>query len=471
MRKIKSIVSGTLCLALVMGMTACEQSEGETGMTNATTQEDFTINLGEITLDIKENKNIEGAVINYLGSYDITKAGDIKPAVTYFTENYGASIEVQTMGDGEIMDNLAALIQSGSSPDLVDQRQNSFPFYISQNTYMALDDYMDLSAPQWKDVASIIESYAINGKHYYYPWAYYMCSRVLIYNRAKLNQYGLKDPKELYDKGQWTWDEFKSIMEDFVAKAKADFPDAIGVYGTMGSTFIDTTGTPLVGFENGQLVNNLNNSNVDRAQSFLENLKKQGLSLLCLSDLAYDNVHHDPVLLGYSAFHSVGDWKITDYCKKQEGHPEYDIMFVPMPKDPNADKHYIPMSTMAYLVPSGAKDIEAACVFINCMRLSKTDPSIQAVVKESIIKDKKYTDEQYELWAILQDSSNFDSKALITDFAYSLDSDTIDKVIAKICEDVPFVENEELPTWTSTRESFAGALANSINTINADLAK
>ena len=471
MRKTKSIISSVLCLSLVLGLTACNETEGggSSGQTMATTQEDFTIDLGDITLDIEENQNIEGVVVNYLGSYDITKAGDIKPAVTYFQDNYGATIEVSTMGDSEIMDQLATLIQSGDSPDLVDQRSNSFPYYIAQNTYMPLDDYMDLSAPQWKDVASIVESYAVGGKHYYYPWAYYMCSNVLIYNRAKLSAFGLDDPKELYDKGQWTWDEFYNIMEEFVSKAQADFPDAIGVYGSVASSFIDTTGTPLVGFENGQLVNNLSNANVDRAQSFLENCKKQGLSLLQLADYGYNTVDHDPVLLGYSAFHSVGDWKITDYAKKQAKNPDADIMFVPLPKDPNADKFYLRLNTMAYLVPSGAKDVEAACVFINCMRLSKTDPAMQSVVKESIMKEKKYTDEQYDFWAVLQDPSQFDNAQLVSDFAYSLDRDTNDQIVAKICEDIPFVENEELPSWTSARESFSGAFAAAIDSINANL--
>lgn len=474
MRKTKTIISGVLCLSLVLGMTACDQSEGGSGggQTMATTQEDFTVDLGDITLDIEENTNIKGAVVDYLGSYDITKAGDVKPGVTYFEEQYGATVSCKIMGDSEIMDQLATLIQSGEAPDLVDQRENSFPYYIAQNTYMPIDEYMDLSAPQWKDVADIVESYAVGGKHYYYPWAYYMCSRVLCYNRNKLSEYGLDDPKELYDKGQWTWDEFRHIMEEFVSRASSELSEDIvptGVYGSVGTCFIDTTGTPLVGFKDGQLVNNLNNANVDRAQTFLEDLKKQGLSKLDFSDLAYNNVATEPVKLGYAAFQSIGDWATGGYAKDMVNDPSLDYMFVPLPKDPQADRHYITMNTMAYLVPSGAKDVEAACVFINCMRLSKTDPAIQAVVKESTIKERKYNDEMWDMWSTLQNPSNFDTEALVTDFGYHLDSDTIDKVVSKICEDIPFVNNEELPTWTSARESFSGAFSSSIDAINADL--
>lgn len=471
MKKTKCIVSGILCLSMVFGMTACDNEDGGGGgMTVATTVEDFTVDLGNITLAADKNENIKGKEVNYLGAYDITRSGDVKPAVTYFQDTYGATIKCQTMGDGEIMEKLAELIQSGDSPDLVDQRSNTFPYYIAKNTYMALDDYIDLTAPQWKDVAPFVEDYAIDGKHYYYPWAIYMCSRLLHYNRTKLAEYGLQDPKELYDKGQWDWDAFYDMMQTFVDKAKADCPTATGMYGSVGTTFIDTTGTPLVGFEDGKLVNNLNNANVDRAETFLENLKKQGLSKLdFMADYSYNNVSIQPVVLGYAAFQSVGDWCSGGYSALEQENPDQKFMFVPMPKDPQADKHYIAMETMAYLVPEGAKDAEAACVFINCMRLTKTDPDIQSVVDESILKERKYTDEQYEFWKVLQNPANFDSEALVTDFASHLDKDTCDKVLPKFTEDIPFVESEEYPTWTSTRESLGNAFNDAINQINAIL--
>ncbi len=468
MSKSKKITAGILCLALTLGITGCEQSgSNPKPPSTSETEEDYTVDIGDITLDLEENKNIEGAVVNYIGTYNPTKAGDIKPAYTYFTETYKATLEVDLYADSEIMEKLAVLINGGESPDLVDQRDNSFPYYIGKNTYMALDDYMDLNAPQWADVVDYINNYAINGKHYYYPWAYYVSPRILIYNRGKFAELGLSDPKELYDKNEWTWDTFYSCMEQFVSKSKAEVPDAIGLYGSVATSFIDTTGTPLIDMKDGQLINNLNNANVDRAQSFLENLKKQEISKLYYGE--YNNVDHDPILNGYAAFHSVGDWKITDYSKKQAKNPDLDIMFVPFPKDPNADKYYLGMNTMAYLVPAGAKDVEAACVFINCVRLSKTDPELKKTVDESIMKEKKYTDEQYELWSYLQDVSNFKMENLVYDFGYHVDEQTCTDVINKLCEDTPFVQNEDTKTWTAMRESFGPMLESSIEAINSEL--
>lgn len=467
MKNFKKITASLLSVSLIMGITGCSQSDSGTKEPET---EEYTVDLGDITLPMDENKNIDGAVVNYIGTYNPTKAGDIKPAYTYFVENYNATIEVQIVPDSDIMENLAKLIQSGDSPDLVDQRDNSFPYYISQNTYMALDDYMDMDAPHWAEVKQYIDSYAINGKHYYYPWTYYVGSRFLIYNRGKFQALGISDPKELYDQGEWTWDTFYNCIDQFVTKAQQDVPDAIGMYGSISDSWIDSTGTPLVGFENGQLINNLNHANVDRAQTFLEGLKKEGFLKLEYGN-GYNNVDHEPVMKGYAAFHIMGDWKITDYAKKQKKEPDLDIFFVPVPKDPNADKYYMNLKPFAYMVPSGAKDVEASCTFINCVRLSKTDPELSKKVDESIMTEKKYTEEQYEFWKYFYTVENFDSDSLVSDYAYHLDDRTCSDVINKICDSLPLVESEEITTWTAMRSSYEPVLKDSIDSINAELAK
>lgn len=469
MKNFKKITASLLSVSLILGITGCDQ-QGDSETNSEPETEEYTVDLGNITLPIEDNKNIDGAVVNYIGTYDPTKAGDIKPAYTYFVENYNATIEVKMMADADIMENLATLIQSGDSPDLVDQRGNSFPYYIGQNTYMALDDYIDMDAPQWEEVKQYIDNYAIGGKHYYYPWSYYACSRFLIYNRGKFMSLGINDPKEMYDNGEWTWDAFYNCIDQFVTKTQQEVPNVVGMYGSIAESWIDSTGTPLVGFENGQLINNLNNANVDRAQSFLENLKKEGFSRTEYGE-GYNNVAHEPVIKGYAAFQIMGDWKITDYSKKQAKDPDLDIFFVPVPRDPNADKYYMNLNTFAYLVPAGAKDVEASCTFINCVRLSKTDQELSKKVDESILTEKKYTEEQYEFWKYFYDVSNFDSDTLVSDFAYHLDDQTCNDVILTLCDILPLSQNEDVTTWTSMRSSYEAVLKNSIDSINADLAK
>ena len=146
-----------------------------------------------------------------------------------------------------------------------------------------------------------------------------------------------------------------------------------------------------------------------------------------------------------------------------------DIFFVPYPRDPNADKYYHKLDTFGYFVPAGAPNVEASCVFINCVRLSRLDEKLMETTRKSIMNEKKYTEEQYELWVYFQNSGNFNSDQLISDFARNLDKDTFDNVITKLTESVPFNDNEDTESWTVMRTSMEPLLDRSLSEINATL--
>lgn len=479
MKSSKKIIAAALAVSTVFGISACGQSGGgrtensqtttTTAMTTTTEDEIFDnpVDVGNVNLDVTDNDtDISGTVVRYIGCYDLRTAGDIKPAYKYFEETYNATIEVELCADNAIMETLAKYMAADTSPDLVDARDNTFPYLISKNSYEPLDGYIDLSAPQWDGVTDIIDGYQLNGKHYYYPWAYFVSPNFLIYNRGLFQEYGIKDPKELWDAGEWTWDAFYDCMIQF--KNNSQYEDALGLYGAISTTAINSTGEALIGFENNQLVNNLRSAGVERAQQFLEKLKKEGLSSLFYG--TYSNVDHYPVIDGNAAFQSVGDWKISDYSRyqklKAKKGEDIDIFFVPYPRDPSSDEYYYTLDTFGYMVPAGSKNIQASCIFINCVRLSQTDPELKEVTRESIMKSKAYTEEQYELWSYFHDVNNFDH--LVVDYATCFDTDTINNTITPMLEDVPFVTSAENDnSWTTLRETNYNIVDSKIQEINS----
>lgn len=438
----------------------------QTSMTTTTTEDDELLNpvdVKDIELDLSQT-DINGTVLKYIGCYDLRKAGDIKPAYKYFEETYGATIEIELCSDLAIMDKLATYLSSGQSPDLVDTRDNSFPSYIAKNTYEALDEYMDLSAPQWAGVSQYLDGYAVAGKHYYFPWAYYVNPIFLCYNRGQFEEYGIDDPKELYDSGKWTWDAFYDCMVQFVDKSSIE--DAIGLMGVIGTSMINTTGKAAVSYENGQLINNLRSTEVERAQTFLEKVRKEGLARFAY-DGGFDNTIAWPLTDGMTAFHSIGDWKITDYAKLMAKDSSLDIFFVPYPRDPSADNYYLTMDSFGYLVPSGSQNIEAACIFINCVRMSVTDEALIETTKESVMKSKKYTEEQYEFYDYFHHPENFDN--LVIDYCQCFDSTTMNDVMNPMLEDTVFDRNALNLSWTTMRENYYGLIEAGIETMNTVL--
>lgn len=465
MIKLKRIMSAVLAAATIVSLTACAtDSNGATGnnsnSSTATTIDDEIenpVSIGDISIDAGDE--VEPAELQYLGCYDITTAGDVKPAYKYFQENYGCTINCTIVSSLQIQEKLATAISSGESPDLVDYAENTFPLLMSKNMYTPLDSYMDLSAPQWSGLEQYINKYRWNNNNYYYPWSYDISPYFLIYNRGLFSDLSIPDPKELYDEGNWTWDTFKDCMQKFVDSDD----ERTGLYGYAATSFIDATGTPLISIGNdGLLQCNLVNANVERAANYMQDLKKEGLAEFATD---YIDVSEEPITAGLSGFQAMGGWIITNYSKKMAKDESLDIFFVPFPRDPNADKYYYSMSTFGYLVPAGSKYAEQASVFINCCRLSVTDADLKETTKESIMKNKKYTDEQYEFLMEFKEVQNFDA---VVDEPFGLDENSATLIKGMLNNALFETDDENFAgkTWTQMRESSSGSIMSQIEYYN-----
>ena len=465
MKKVLSLILSTLVLC---SMTGCSGETASTTIANTTTEDDDVVNpvdISDIELDMSKDIDISGTVLRYLGCYDITKAGDIKPAVKYLEENYDCSIEVEIVSSLAIMEKMSTYISSGNSPDLVDVQDDTFPYYIAKNAYEPLDGYFDLNAPQWIDCKPIIESYAIGGKCYYVPWAYSLNSRYLIYNRGLFTEYGIDDPKELYDAGTWTWDAMYKCMTDFTSKTSAEEP--LGLYGSLASSFIATSGESLITYKDGVFASNINSPAITRAQNFLEKLRKEGLSAFAPKDSS--SVDLEPIINGSCAFQAMGGWIVADFTKRMAKDETLDIFFVPMPRDPSADKYYYSYTTFGYMVPAGSEHVQAAAAFIDCCRLGHSDPELLEVIRASEKRSKKYTDEMQEFMASFEEMGNFESDSLILEYAYGIDSNLREQVINPMFENMAFDNSEEQTTWTVMRDSYSYLINESVDTINSTI--
>lgn len=208
-----------------------------------------------------------------------------------------------------------------------------------------------------------------------------------------------------------------------------------------------TTGTPLVEINDGKVINNFSHVNIDRAANFLMELRKEGYAVR--GDGMWSN-EPAPLATGKVAFLGVGQWKITDFCKD---YPDQNYEFVPYPKDPSADKYYYNTSAFGYMVPSGAPNPEGAAAFINIMRKCQTDPELRAVVDQSILTDKQYSEEQFEFLKSFEEIENFD---LVLESYGGFNSDLTD-LIDTMLVNVAF-DNEENKGWTQLRTENEGTI-------------
>lgn len=457
--KMKALVSSVLCASMVLAMTGCDESVpanpatsssdiagAVTSATTTTNTLDDDINNPVDISEFVEEKTLENPNLVYFSHYDARVAGDIKPGVKLFEETYGGVIDYLNVSWGERNDKLAALIASGDSPDLVDKEDGTFPNLMRKNMYEDLSAYIDLTQPQWDGMHELIENYSWDGKKFYYPFTVNALPNCLIYNRTLFEDHGVNDPKQLYDEGNWTWDEFKNCMQQFMDNA----PDAIGgVYGLLGTNIIVTTGAPFIGSDGGTIVNNMYSAEVERAALFLEELRREGLAVR--GDGMWSN-ETAPLAKGQVGFLGVGQWKITDYCKLRNNTDEF--FFVPYPRDPAADKYYYGNTNFGYMVPKGSENVKGAAAFIDIMRQCNTDPELKKVIKESIMNDKKYSDEQYEFLTSFEDITKFD---MVVDI-YGGFGTEFTTVVDEIMINLGFEQGENQKSWAQLRTEYEGII-------------
>lgn len=457
MKTSKKIITAILVTASLLSLTACDEevpagsstnSGGVTSAMSATTTtntlDDDVNNPVDIKDFVDKTKTLENPNLTYLGHYDMRVAGDIKPGVKLFEETYGGKIDYIQCAWGERYDKLQIMISSGESPDLFDKEDDTFPYRITRNVYEDLTDYIDLSQAHWDGFDTLIDQYSYQGKHYFYPFTANALPYCLIYNKTLFESLSIADPMELYNKNEWTWEAFKQCMVDFMKYQEDPWG---GVYGLVAEHLIITTGTPIIGTDaDGKFVNNMNTPEVERAANFVEDLRKEAL---CVRGDGYWSNESAPLAKGKVAFLGVGQWKITDFCKAKG---KFETGFVPFPRDEKADKYYYGTSSFGYMVPKGASNVKGAAAFIDLMRQCQVDPDIRAVLKESIMNDKKYSEEQYEFLTSFENVSNYD---MVVELYFGFSTELTNE-IATMMINVAFEQGETQKSWTQLRSEIEG---------------
>ncbi len=420
MKTFKRIMACAMALAMTAGISACDEATTSTSSgagvggvgttppatpatstTTATTQDpDENAPTDEEAKEItSEDFKPDGkaGTVKYLGYYDIRTNSD--QYLVFQTEEWGGNIEYSNCSNGAAyFDALGVLIAADDSPDLVTYEWLSFPGGMSKNMYEPLDEYFDLDTNLWKDMATTVEDFAYNNKHYYCPYRirnYF----ALNYDRKTVEDAGLTDPYQLYKESNWTWDTWRQLMIDFCNQDEEN----IGYCSTADviSAFVATTGTNFVDVQaDGTILNNLNDPNVSRAMTFVESLCRDNLmykqQLGSWVDPALWAVNSEQILfIGMEPewCNSAATEKIQNPRGAEEDIHDTvsDFAVVPFPRDPSSDTYYHAYDTFGYMVPKGAKNIKGAVDWIYCNRVYETDENVIAQLREEATNPEPVT--------------------------------------------------------------------------------
>jgi ABC-type glycerol-3-phosphate transport system substrate-binding protein len=411
MRKIKLTAAAILALALTMGMAACGSGNSDDsgkGGNDASSmpekkleenQQDIVTRLaGEM-----EDKQLANSEIVWFSFYDINPTAsadkDIGVDLALFQTKYNGKITYRQTTWETKFDDLANAILAGDSPDFIGaDDMDVFPKGAIKNMIEPIDDYVDFNNELWSPMKSANDQFMYKGKHYV-AVSRVDPSYIWIYNKNVIEENGLEDPAELYHNGEWNWDKLTEMCIEFTDEEQDKWAMDGWYYE---NALTQSSGKPLVGMEDGKIVNNIKTPELAKAQNMMYELQKN--NVVYPKHLHEWKVRGDVfgtgIASGETLFYPIGLWAIEDAPSTTAPYGDLsagEVMFVPVPCAKDSDNMYVPSRVHGFCIAKGAKNPEGVAAWLDCTRYAEVDEAAHQITLDQYKNDYGWTDEMLEM--------------------------------------------------------------------------
>lgn len=444
-KKTSKILAGILAASTVLSLTACGgdgATTSDTPITETTTAKtEWTGDNIEVTVAeeaIDDTLNIEGQTLKWMGFYDLNPTNDAPERSTelaLFEDTYGAKIEYIATTNATQFDDLATAIVGGTSPDIFVYDWRSFPYDINKGQYQPIDSIVDWEDPMWADVKDQADMFTWKGEHYVAPFGYgFNDFQILMYNKSVVEDMGMDDPYELYEKGEWDWDIFVDMMKTFQDGDSTKY----GISGWWANAFVYTSGDTMVKYDGEKFTNNLYSPAIEKAQLVIEDIWANQLVKRGWVDGSQAFTNNDCL------FYSMGTWA---YQAAQASMPDDVIQIVPFPRNPDDETYYMNKRIFSHMWVKGSENADCVKAWFNVNRLVNYDPQYTDVTKEKFLTNNDaWTPEMYDVVMSFYDDDKF---TLAYDYGYGLSDYMNSEVMTLLYEGLV---NEQFESWVQARE-------------------
>ncbi len=473
MKKLSRKLAFVTALAMISTFTACSggddadqtQAVGN-GSEPTATSETTTATMASEDADVVDQvemdaEKLENGTLRWLSFWSLEPEDgeSVDVFLQLFKTKYGGEIEWIKTTTERKYDDLANLVLAGNAPDMFPAADlDTFPGKAASGMFQPIDDYIDFDAANFPDGAKAInEMHTISGKHYMACVAA-DAGTIMIYNKNTIEENGLEDPAELAYNNEWTWSAFKDMCYDFSDRENEKFAIDGWWYEL---AMIMSTGVPVIGMENGVIQNNIMSPELERVQSLFLEMHNADVNF---PRAEYNwKEHPERIGEGKTLFYPVGTWQLFEPDISQFGDPG-EIMFVPMPRDEEADAWYQAASggLDAYAMCKGAPNPEAFAAFINCKLTANSDESVKEVNDKQLREDYGWTDEMVEMYNYASELTNAHP---VVDFYAAVNTDVYNLLHNPI-KDSSYNGTD----WYSARDEINIAVQTYIDEVNSELA-
>ncbi|MGN1304558.1 MAG: ABC transporter substrate-binding protein [Oscillospiraceae bacterium] len=481
MKNTKKILAGIMALSMTAALTACGDKGTEGGntaeeTTTVTTTTAKTVAINEEGLKDGEQETLdavmeqlqdvemENKTVKWLAHYDLnpsTSGASKSVGLEMFEQKYGGKLEWIPTTWGTRYDDLSTQVLGGGGVDIFpgDDTAN-FPKGIINGMFQPVDDYIDINSTVWQHVSQGMELFKFGGKHFELVTAI-TPEAIVIYDKSTIEAQGFDDPWELYEKGEWNWDSFKSMLFEFVD------PDS-SQYGLDGywneKALLMSAGVPMVGLSaDGGVQSNVTDPTVEKAMNFQYELNQNG----CKFPKDQFSWNEQPQMLGEGAelFYIVGPYCVQAAPETWSvGVEPENLGVVPVPSPAGSDP-YQGAKINGFALCKGAANPQGAALFAECNILGSVDERAIAISDRKAADDYKWSQEIIDKMKEIEELSR---KYPVVEYATGCSSD-----IASITTDggdqMGMRAAFDGTDWATMRETIADTLKMLVDEVDQNL--
>ena len=391
-----------------------------------------------------------------------------------FENKYGGTLNYIETDYFSRTDDLSRLIMAGTPPDLTVGGTNStamFPMNAIKGMIQSVDDYIDYSDPLWAPMKEVADFFLLGGKHYQIV-IYTSPTNVCLYNRRVLTEWGFDDPAELYYNDEWTWDafydmclEFSDVDEDRFALDGYGYADAIAT--SVGQTILEMD-------ENGVFYSNLDSPEIERAWNLVYDLCKNDCNYRDASGNRWARREEDGSpcglnqgkLLFYLIPQRFFTYPVEEIQRNYGDISQQEIMFAPLPRDPNGDGNYYLLSEFddingCLCLVQSAENPEGAALLASCIRFKIIDPIVRALDRNQLANTYLWSEDMLDMKDECQKIADANP---FFDMSGNL-NDGLGSVMSDMLWNIP--RSSSPNSWAQLKESHAEQFEYYIDELNA----
>lgn len=336
--------------------------------------------------------SLRGTTIKIYSWNPIKDVTGAEKVISDFEKQTGIKVE-WTVGNYENYESeIAALINSGDSPDLI--RYNSpaaSRMYLTQDIAKATG--YDFKGDIWD--SRVTESYSVNGKIYGVNLknTFNQQPTVVTYSMSTINRYKLEDPYTLWKNGEWTYDKFIDMCKEF--KEETGRP-AWMTSGHMEMLWFNNVN--MINYDGRKYTNNLSDPAVLKSlQASCNNLAD---GIVCEAMREHDKLENGTYLFFTTNILAA---RRTDFHFSTLKADD-DLYCVPVPTG-IGDEYVVHWQEFeAYGVPKGAKNAAAVYYFLRYYLNAENYDEDMFFVNNQTLETYKYCMEQSNYHCTVDDA-------------------------------------------------------------------